>query len=489
MKKTFGKHLFLVMTFSLLATGCTLPEKQNPQSPVETPGQWPAGKEKNMGSVQNDWIKTFRDQKLDDLVAEVMAKNYDLQATAARLESARAGARIAGAPLYPQAGASANAGRSDRPWDVGDQASESVGLSMNVSWELDVWGRLRGGKAAALAEAAAVEFDYQGARLSLAGQTAKAWFTLIESDLQVQIAQDDVKSVRQTYELTLERLKYGAQSEFDVKLSGASLKAVENNLVGRRETLERAKRDLEVLLSQFPSGKIQNSKNLPSLAVKIPAGIPSELLMRRPDLRSAEWRYFASENRVFSAKAERLPRISLTSSLGTASDSLRSLFDAQAALWNFAGNLTQPIFEGGRISGQIAQAQARQKEIAAQYSKLVLDAFREVEVALVREESLAQRELLQSEAHRLLQEAYALAEEQYKAGQTDIVSLLEAQRNMLNSRSNLLNTQRLRLENRVDLHLALGGDFTTPPAPLPENDKKIKTGQKSRDQRRGLDRL
>ncbi|MDK3161857.1 efflux transporter outer membrane subunit [Kamptonema cortianum] len=472
------RNLLTMLALCSLAAGCALPEKQPPSSPVAAPSGWPAGKKNNSGEVQTGWLETFKDKRLDSLVDEAIAKNFDLQATAARLESARAGAQIAGAPLYPQAGFGANAGRADNPWAGGNNASESYGMSLNVSWELDIWGRLRGARAAATADATAAQFDYDGARLSLAGQTSKAWFALIESLLQVQIAEDDVKSVRQTFELTEERLRFGAQSEFDVKLSGASLKAAENNLVQRRENLERAKRDLETILSRFPSGAIEGAPALPALAARVPAGIPSTLLLRRPDLRSAEWRYFASENRVFSAEAERLPRISLTSSLGTSSDALRSLFDAQAGAFNLAANLAQPVLEGGRISGQIAQAQARRKEVAAQYSKLVLDAFKEVEIALVRESSLAQREILQAESYRLLQEAYALAEEQYKSGQTDIVSLLEAQRNMLSSRSALLATQRARLENRVDLHLALGGDFSAPassPTVLPSSVTPKKT--------------
>ncbi len=475
-----NKSIFLA-GFCLLMAGCALPEKQPPASPVTPPGQWPAGSPATKGDVQNNWLGTFRDGTLTQIVQEAITKNYDLQAAAARMESARASAQIAGAPLYPQSGFAANAGRNDQPWS-GNTASESVGLSLNLSWEIDVWGRLRASKKAAASDAIASAFDYEGARLSLAGQTSKAWFALIESQLQVKIATDDVESVRQTYQLSEERFKHGATSQFDVKLTGATLKSAENNLVQRRENLERAKRDMEIILARFPAGEIKGASDLPVLMTSIPAGIPSDLLLRRPDLRAADWRYFSSENRVFSAKAERLPRISLTTTLGSSSDALRNLFDNQAAFWNLVGNLTQPVLEGGRISGQIAQSQAQQKLAAAEYARLVLNAFREAEIALVREKTLAQREKLQSDAYALLQQAYTLAEEQYKAGQTDIIALLESQRNMLSSRSNLLATQRTRLENRVDLFLALGGDFSTPPQPPPElpadNKKSVTTTSK-----------
>ena len=457
---------FPCVLFALAISGCALPKKQPTESPVNTPGQWPAAGNNNKGSVQNDWITTFNDKKLVEITQEAVSQNFDLKAVAARMEAAKANARIAGADIYPHANAGLQGGRNDQPW-VDLNPIDSGALSLNLSWEIDVWGRIRATKKAAAAESIASQLDYAGARLSLAGLAAKSWFVLVESELQVKIAQDDVVSIKQTYDLTEERFKFGATSQFDVKLIGATLKASEINLVQRKENLEKAKRDLEVVLARFPGGTISSYQELPPLIAKVPAGLPSELLMRRPDLRAAEWRYFASENRVFSAKAERLPRISLTSSIGTSSENLKSIFDNETTFWNIIGNLTQPIFEGGRIAGQIQFNQAQQKLAAMEYAQLVLNAFKEVEIVLVKENTLAEREVLQSEAYQLLKQAYSIAEEQYKAGQTDIIALQEAQRNMLNSRSSLLTIKRLRLENRVDLFLALGGDFTTPPEPFP----------------------
>lgn len=196
--------------------------------------------------------------------------------------------------------------------------------------------------------------------------------------------------------------------------------------------------------------------SFPHLIPEVPAGLPSELLLRRPDLRAADWDLFASENRLFSAKTERLPRLALTSTAGTPSVLLQDITSDKSFLYTVAANLTAPILDGGRITWNIRLSKATRDTAAAAYAQQVLTAFREVENTLSNEATLVSREQLQEKALGELRQAYRIATIRYKSGQIDIVSLLQAQRGMLAAESVLMNTRLLRLNNRIDLFLALG---------------------------------
>ena len=280
---------------------------------------------------------------------------------------------------------------------------------------------------------------------------------MLESREQVRIAEETLKSFTKTHDLAKARYDNGAVSSFDVHLSSADETGAESNLTQRRQNLADAKRSLETLLGRYPSAELESGHaSLPCLVPEVPAGLPSELLLRRPDLRAADWSLFSSENRLFSAKTERLPKLALTSSAGTPSVLLQDLSNDQSFLYTIAANLTEPVLDGGRISANIRLSRAQRDVAAAQYAQQVLTAFREVENTLSNESTLLTRLLLQQKALGELREAYRIATICYKSGQIDIVSLLQAQRSMLAAESVLVNTRLLRVNNRIDLFLALG---------------------------------
>lgn len=448
--------------------GCATPKKTPPGAPVRVPAHWKAT-ELRSPITPSGWLSSFHDPKLDTIVGSVIADNYNLKAAAARLQAVVAQSHVTSADLYPQLGGVGGAAINDRPLYNGktldyqsDPRNWNYALNLRLSWELDVWGRLRGLSQSGKATEASAIFTYEGARLSLAGEAAKAWFSVLESRQQIHIAEETLASLRKTYELAKTRYDNGAVSAFDVSLSSSDATTAEANLVQRRENYEQAKRSLETLLGRYPSAELDTGHaELPHLVTSVPAGLPSELLLRRPDLRAADWNLFASENRVFSAKADRLPRLALTSSAGTPSILLQNLTSNQSFLYTLAANLTQPILDGGRISWNIKFTQAERDAVAAAYAQQVLVAFREVENALSNEQSLYTREQLQKKALEELRSAYRIAEVRYKAGQIDIVSFLQAQRSMLGQESLLVNTLLLRLNNRINLYLALGETYGT----------------------------
>jgi len=470
----------LILLFLLCALwlgGCATPDKTTPKLNVKVPPGWKEGSSDTAGPYRAGWLADFESDHLESLVSEAVKNNYDLQIAAARMEEAAAQARIAGAPLYPSLNASLNASHTEYPWQrqstggnssqssgqSGNKTINSFGAGLNLSWEIDLWGQLRSAKAAASATAQAAVFDRDAARFSLAAQTAKAWFLVLESKLQIQNAQDTVDSFKRTAEYSDLRYKNGKASKFDVELATANQKQAESSLAQRQEEFSAAKRSLEVLLGRYPAGEVDSEGALPGLA-SVPAGVPSEVLSRRPDLRAEEWRLFSSENSVFSAKAQRYPRISLTTSTGSTSDALRNLFNENNLFWTIVGNLTQPIFEGGAISGQIELSEAQRKEAAATYAKLVLNAFKEVEDALNLEQSLVDQEKATQEAYDHFTQAYQIANNRYKYGQIDILSILDSQRSMLQAQRDVLTVKLARLNIRVDLLLALGGDYQAPKA-------------------------
>jgi hypothetical protein len=453
----------MFLNLAMLLGGCATPTKHTPTSPVTPPKNWQATSLKSP-LAPSGWLATFHDSRLDAVVREVNAQNYDLKAAAARLQGAIARSRVTAADLYPQLGLKAGASANDSPLYNGHSLQYQLSpgnwnytVNLGLSWELDVWGRLRSQTQASKADAATSLFNYEGAKLSLAGQAAKAWFAVLESREQVSIAEQTLASLKKTLVLTETRHVNGAVSSFDVHLSSASETSAENDLVQRRQNLAEAKRSLETLLGRYPSAEMDiEHAQLPALVPQVPAGIPSELLLRRPDLRASDWSLFASENRLFSAKTERLPRFALTSTGGTPTVLLQNLTNDQNFIYTVAGNLTEPILDGGRINANIKVSRATRDAAAATYAQRVLNSFKEVENALSNDATLASEQVLQERALQDLRDAYLIANVRYKSGQIDIDSLLQAQNSMLAAQSTLVHTELLRLNNRIDLFLALG---------------------------------
>ena len=422
------------------------------------------------GEPRDRWWQTFGSSQLNEAVEEALVQNPDLIVAAGRLDAALAEARIAGADLKPRLGAGFDAARTQRnfigfPIPGGQEQvlttrSTTFGLNLNTSWELDLWGRIRAARQGAKAEARASEADLAGARLSLAAQTAKAWFAATEARRQVEIAEATVNSFCLTTQQVRDRYERGLRPSLDLRLAEANFAAAESLLSERRNFSERATRQLELLLGRYPSGKIKTSATLQEVPEPVPAGLPAELVARRPDLAAAEQRVFAADARVAQARATLYPRISLTGSGGTSSSELEDLLSSQFKVWTIAGNLAQPLFEGGRLRANVDLSQARMRQALAAFQGEALRAFGEVENALAAEQWLGRREEELKRAFEQASAAKALAEDRYRRGLEIFATVLDAQRRALESETQLTTVRRLRLENRVDLHLALGGGFS-----------------------------
>jgi NodT family efflux transporter outer membrane factor (OMF) lipoprotein len=466
MKKSAVLGLMASLSFA-----CAYQER-TPVMELETPPEWSSEIGSGRGGFSQWWMR-FNDQRLNGIIEAALRRNYDLQAAASRVEAAAAVARIAGADLYPQFSGGLSGSRQKRNFvgfpfpgsesDVPSTTNNLFGVSLNVSWEADLWGRLRAGQAAAVGDWMAAEADLWAYRLSLIGQTAKAWFAAVEVEQQVRLSEATLTNYRATDRQVMRRYRLGLTPSLDVRLSSSNVLSQEAVLIQWRNQLQQIKRQLEALLGRFPEGAIRLSEGLPRITERVPAGLPADIIRRRPDLVAAERRLMAANARVAVSRKSLYPRISLTGSAGTSSDELNSILKGDYSVWNLVGNLLQPLFLGGRLRSGVDLAKARESEALAVYAGTVLEAFREVETALTAERLLSEREAALREGAAQAVAARELADDRYSRGLTDLIAVLEAQRRAFLSQSQLLGVQRLRLENRVDLYLSLGGGFRDAP--------------------------
>lgn len=449
-----------------LLAGCVAFSPESRMGDVAGPSSWAASKEARAG-IDQRWIGKIGGSELRQFVDEALANNHDLDAAAARLDRAAAEAGIAGAGRMPSLGLGADTNRSKQnfigfPFG-GSNISQRFGVQLNASWELDVWGRVKAGQEAAIANAEARSYEYNAAQVSLAAQVAKTWLALGESNEQVTLASEAVNASQALADSVRERFERAIDSDSG---SAAQVRLAEVESANRKEALaqrkqerERVLRQLEILMGRYPSGKLSDRVMMPKFPGSTPAGLPSELLQRRPDVLAAERMFAASGRRVKERKLARFPSLRLTGSGGTTSASIRDVLNSNFGVWAIGGGLTQPIFEGGAITGEIEIAKANERENLALLKKTVLAAFGEVEQALIAENFLAQRESAGKQAADFATEAAERAGEEFSAGTGDVLTLIDATRAKIDNMSRYAAIRRLRLENRIDLHLALGGDF------------------------------
>ncbi len=408
--------------------------------------------------IEVAWISSFNDPTLNQLVGEAQENNKNLQAAAANVERARSYATQAGAALQPSvnltAGGAASGTLQDSTANTGDMA-----LGLQVSWEVDLWGRIGAGKRSAIASAEAVEADYRFSQHSLAANTATTYITVIETQIQTEIVRNTLKSLLEISRIVDLQYENGMTTSQDVALARADLATTRERLI----TIEGSKRDsvraLELLLGRYPAAELAVQDTLPALPPNPPAGLPSELLERRPDIVAAERRVAAAFNATAQAKAAQLPTLNLTGTFGGGSKALSNILEPSNILWQTGANLLAPIFDGGKREAQIDIVTAEQKQAIATYGQTALTAFSEVEQLLDQGKILAEREAELKHALKESRRAYDIAKLRYKEGEIPLLDLLSLQQRVNTSESNLSSVTRLLLEQRVSLHLALGGSW------------------------------
>jgi NodT family efflux transporter outer membrane factor (OMF) lipoprotein len=421
------------------------------------PPAWSAGGA-SAQPVADRWLATFDDPALSALVAEALAYNADLQVAAARVEQAGGYLKVASGSLLPSVGVAGT-------WSGATGSGGGLNaIFLNASLELDVWGRLRYGEAAAQQQSLAVQADYAYARQSLAATVAKSWFVAIEAGLQLAIVRDMLHSAEALLQLAQERQRVGIGNEQAVADAQANVASTRDALRQTELSREQALRALELLLGRYPAAEIGVAQTLSPLPPPVPVGLPSQLLERRPDVIAAERRVAAAFDRVGEARAAQLPRISLTAGLSGISSDVLVLQSRDNPAWGVGANLLAPLYQGGVLRAQVEIRSAEQKEAVAAYASTGQRAFGEVENALAAEFALRDRAQQLDTVVRDNERALQLAQVQYRIGSADARAVQQRQLALYSACTARLKVRTEQLAQRVNLHLALGGAFDDAPA-------------------------
>jgi NodT family efflux transporter outer membrane factor (OMF) lipoprotein len=458
----------LVAIVALLLGGCALKSPPAHDELARTaaenrqlPAQWSATPPAPAasGAVADRWLASFRDPQLEVLAVEALAYNPDLRIAAARVEQAAAYQRLAGGTLYPQVNLMARGGGQ-----MGGDASGLQGVGIFANWELDLWGRVRSGAAAADSQYVSAALDAEFARQSIIAQVAKGWFLASEALMQKALAEDTVNAAGRIVGLTQDRMRVGVGDEYELRVAQANLQSLRDTVQSLDQSYRQALRSLEILAGRYPAAAVAVPTTLAAPPPAPPVGMPSELLERRPDIVAAERRVAAAFYRVQEAKAARLPKISLTATVTSISSELFVLKESDNPVWSAGVSVLAPLFLGGQLKAQVEIRTAEQKQALAEYGRIGARAFGEVENALSAGFALDAREAILKQAVSENQRALDLAGIRYRVGSSDLRAVLQQNLALYGSQVGLIRVRSEQLQQRVNLYLALGGSFDERPA-------------------------
>jgi len=418
----------------------------------------------NAVKVDDGWLKSFGDGRLEAVVAEAIANNLGLRQSAAQVEAARQSVIVVGAKLKPQVTALLSAATTRSIDKDVTQQNQSSTVLPGVAWEVDVWGRLRSQRDASQKDYEAIALDYAFARQSLAATAAKGWYQAIETRQLLALAEESVTIYTKLLELVNVRRAAGKVADLDVAEARYQLDEAKTQLAIAQGLYIEARRTLEVLIGRYPAGELKIAETFAPLPPPIASGLPSALLDRRPDIIAAERRVLAAFRTQEAAKLALLPSFSFTLEGGRLSDPLLSVLGLNPWLIHAVAGMFVPIYQGGALHAQIKITNAQEEQSVAYFGGVALTAFAEVETALTNEQLYGQRLPYAEDAVRDHSEAVRVANLRYKAGSMDLLSLLQLQEGQLQSQADLIKLRNAQLANRINLHLAVGGSFDSSPA-------------------------
>ena len=459
------RRFVVFAVLGLVLAGCTLgPDYRRPNVP--TPGAWRDG----IGTADPasladlPWWKLFQDEELRELLRVAVEANKDLRIAVTRVDQARAQLGITRAAQFPQVDASASATTnrtSDtvRPRGQGGQFG-LLSTTADLSFELDIWGRLRRASEAARAELLASEEARHAVVMTLVSDVASAYLQLRELDVELETPRRNVASRRRSLEIVRDRFDAGLTSVLDLRQAEAELASTAAQIPDLERQIAQTEHQLSILLGRNPGG-ISRGRPLTgqTFPPAVPAGLPSALLERRPDIRQAEETLVAANARIGVAKAAFFPQISLTGIFGVESVALSDLFTGPSRIWQFGPSVTLPIFNAGRNRATLQLTEAQQREALIRYEQAIQQAFREVEDALVAHTKAREGLAQQDAAVQASREALSIAELRYTSGLTSYLNVLDAQRTLLAAELAQSRTLGAQLVAVVQVYKALGGGW------------------------------
>ena len=462
------KIILLIPVLSLLF-GCVRPSDMQEKSLHEVaPATWSsAASSRNQSSESNRtfWVEEFTDPDLIKAIRKAWISNPSLLAMAERVLASGEDAIIAGASLYPNARADLSGSRSKRnligfnfPNGETSFTTNSFNAGINLSWELDLWGKLRDRRNSAKIRFKGTQAEYLAARLSLAGQIAKAWFEIIESEGQLRISRNTNFTYSQNQSYIQDRYEKGLASALDNDLASTTLSSAKANLARRNRAHLLSIRKLQLLLGAYPDGLMDrnDSMALPFLDSASISSSPTETLSKRHDLKAATLEVQASGIDLGVSQKSLLPSLSIAGGPGSRSGEFENLLEQRFRIWDLTGAMSQPIFQAGRLRAQIRKTKALQGNAIKNFKAAALQAFLEVENSLSGEQLIKDEEVQLEKATKAAESAAKISWDRYQRGVEGIFNTLEAQRRAFEAESRLLSVRKERILNRINLYLALG---------------------------------
>ena len=457
-----NRSTFTALAATALLAGCSfIPTYERPAAPIPASYTETAGE---VSAAVAPWQDYFAEPRLRQLIEAALTNNRDLRVAALNIEQARAAFQVRGADLYPRVGLAANASRSPAVTTGSLTNAFSAGLAI-PAWEIDFFGRIASLKEQALAQYLATEEGRNAVQTSLVAAVANGWLNLLADEELLDLSRQTLTSREESVRLTKMRLDAGVVSELDFRQAQSLTQAAKATLA--QQTRQRATDEnaLVLLLGQPLPQEVRASLTGSRLAdaplmAALPAGLPSELLTRRPDIRQAEQQLIAANANIGAARAAFFPNISLTAQAGTASGELSGLFKSGSWGFSIAPSLLMPLFDAGRNQANLDSSKAGRSIAVAQYEKAIQTAFREVSDALAGQATLGE----QTEALHLQAQAEAarlqLSDLRYRNGVSSYLDLLDAQRSLFTAQQALVQVRLQQLQNQVTLYKALGGGTT-----------------------------
>lgn len=458
-----GMHgILMPMAVALLVAGCAARAVPEDASLPALPTQWPsqAAVADSSAGITRDWWRGFGSAELDGLIAQASAQSHDLAAAVARVRQAEAASRIAGAILLPEVTGRLDASRQGR---IGGSASvdgNRHGAGLSASYEVDFWGRYRAGRDGALAALQASAFDRDTVRLTVTAGVASAWIEAVALRERIGIAGQNLQSAERLLALVESRARAGAATPLELAQQRGLVAGQRRGIEALRQQAGDATTAVALLLGQAGGVPLGATSLAPLRVPAIGAGLPAELLARRPDIARAEAQLAAADADVLAARVAMLPGLTLAAGLGTGGDRLRRVFDNP--VYSLAAGLAAPIFDAGRLAAGRDLAQARREELLANYRAAVIAAFGDVDIALNAVAGVDAQASAQAEERAQAQRALALAESRYRAGAETLLTLLDAQRTLYAAQDAAVQLKALRLQASVALYKALGGGWSRP---------------------------
>jgi len=465
---------YIVITVAAVTlAGCTVgPNYKRPQIAVPQSFRAPEPLPESQGPSLADlkWFEVFRDPQLDDLIKVALVQNYDLRDAVARVDEARANLGITRSNQYPQVGASGNLqftrlsrdGQFPLPASFVPNQNRNWGqAALNLlSFQVDLWGQLRRATEAARANLLSADWNRKTVITTVVSQVATDYFQLLELDSELRISQSTLETRQESLKLTLDREAHGIATELDVRQAEQLVDSAAESIPQLKQQIEQTEDQVSLLLGKNPGGVGRDRRfNEEYLVPEVPAGLPSALLERRPDIRAAEQTLIAANANIGVAKAAYFPQIGLTGFIGGQSSSLAKLFSGPNAAWSFVPQLTQPIFTAGRLKNTVRLAQAQRQDAQVAYEKSISTAFQEVSDALIAHQRTRESRVEQQKLVIALQDRKRLAYRRYEGGVDTQLNALDADRDLLTAQLTLEQIRYAELVSTVQIYNALGGGW------------------------------